>query len=619
MSSVHNRAESEAADALAALAQGGSRRSMSVSSNHDPATSIPPFSPTAIHIEGGLKREESQEPLSARLAHFGSTEQDTKTSGIAGPAAIPLFQPAQVDRSTDRKSSTAANTSRPVISKKSASPSPAIGVKGLGEEDSSISSAAVNDFGLRGARIPSEANSVSTEPAPTIPRKRAAPKSSMASQKKGTAKKSAGPSAKRRRMDPDTPTSNDTRDTTPASFRGRGGAKGRNSMTPALESSTGMDDDDDEAEDDDSNGESDGEALFCICRKPDDHKYMIACDGGCDDWFHSRCVNISEDEGKLIDKFICPNCVVRGEQVTTWRPMCRRPTCRKPAALTKDETSKYCSDSCGLLFFQGLISGKYTEDNKSKTKRGKGSKSDMLDYDSKMGAISPFELKALLDSVDDVTTFRKLGNGSLRAPGVDQRFTALASPSELDSAQVASLTPTEQSEIDRITAKKEKLRDSRATLEDRKRYFTLAKERLAAYIESHNLKPKDVCGFDQRLSWSPERFLRWRNSPSGVAAFDRGSLEVQTNGTNGDMELDGDEEEIAICTRKRCERHKMWQRLQVEDARFEESQLADEMRELDRLERELRERAALRSRREVSGLLKKQGSVTKALVANAFD
>ena len=55
-----------------------------------------------------------------------------------------------------------------------------------------------------------------------------------------------------------------------------------------------------EGDDDDGSTE-----LFCICRKPDDHTWMIACDGPCEDWFHGRCVNMDEEKGKLIDKYFC--------------------------------------------------------------------------------------------------------------------------------------------------------------------------------------------------------------------------------------------------------------------------------------------------------------------------
>ena len=48
-----------------------------------------------------------------------------------------------------------------------------------------------------------------------------------------------------------------------------------------------------------------GAEVFCICRKPDNHTWMIGCDGGCEDWFHGKCVNIKEEDAALIDKYIC--------------------------------------------------------------------------------------------------------------------------------------------------------------------------------------------------------------------------------------------------------------------------------------------------------------------------
>ena len=81
---------------------------------------------------------------------------------------------------------------------------------------------------------------------------------------------------------------------------------------------------------------------------------MIGCDGGCDDWFHGDCVNMKQADEGLVDKFICPVCEENGKGNTTWKPMCRRDGCRKPARLTKDNLSKYCSDDCGVRFMQAM-------------------------------------------------------------------------------------------------------------------------------------------------------------------------------------------------------------------------------------------------------------------------
>jgi COMPASS component SPP1 len=45
--------------------------------------------------------------------------------------------------------------------------------------------------------------------------------------------------------------------------------------------------------------------VFCICRRPDNHTWMIGCDGGCDDWFHGKCVNIKQEDEELIERYIC--------------------------------------------------------------------------------------------------------------------------------------------------------------------------------------------------------------------------------------------------------------------------------------------------------------------------
>lgn len=35
---------------------------------------------------------------------------------------------------------------------------------------------------------------------------------------------------------------------------------------------------------------------------------MIGCDGGCEDWYHGKCVSIDEADSELIDNYICTYC-----------------------------------------------------------------------------------------------------------------------------------------------------------------------------------------------------------------------------------------------------------------------------------------------------------------------
>ena len=48
---------------------------------------------------------------------------------------------------------------------------------------------------------------------------------------------------------------------------------------------------------------------YCICRGPDYGTFMIQCDE-CREWFHETCVNVTAEDAKCIDVFLCPQCDV---------------------------------------------------------------------------------------------------------------------------------------------------------------------------------------------------------------------------------------------------------------------------------------------------------------------
>jgi len=50
-----------------------------------------------------------------------------------------------------------------------------------------------------------------------------------------------------------------------------------------------------------------------------------------------------------------------------------------------------------------------------------------------------------------------------------------------------------------------------------------------------------------------------------------------------------------VCTKKRCERHKQWLKIQQQELAFEKDGLRQEMRRLDNEERELQQSAVLRN------------------------
>lgn len=130
-----------------------------------------------------------------------------------------------------------------------------------------------------------------------------------AATKKGTAKKPAN--KKRKGNDVDTDSVGRGRSNTPASVTSKGPGKKQSSVSiagsPAPEATNkkkkkpGKK----QANEDADESFEDENEVFCICRRPDNHTWMIGCDGGCEDWFHGKCVNIDPRDAALIEKYIC--------------------------------------------------------------------------------------------------------------------------------------------------------------------------------------------------------------------------------------------------------------------------------------------------------------------------
>ncbi|KAL2373967.1 hypothetical protein RJ035_004653 [Blastomyces gilchristii] len=185
------------------------------------------------------------------------------------------------------------------------------------------------------------------------------------STKKGTSTKK--PTTKKRKLNPnDTERVDGTasplrRSATPVSSRASKAPAAKNRKqsslsvagSPAPESKKAAKATEPQEEEDDVDEVEDPSELFCICRKPDNHTWMIGCDGGCEDWFHGKCVKIKQEDADLIDKYICPTCESKNGTHTTWKRMCRLPGCRRPARISGGMVpSKYCSDEHGREFMR---------------------------------------------------------------------------------------------------------------------------------------------------------------------------------------------------------------------------------------------------------------------------
>lgn len=495
-----------------------------------------------------------------------------------------------------------------------------------------------NEHGVRAARAARAARakpSIETipafEPPQPLLKKRPTPKASVAATKKGTAKKPPSKKRKVESVDAASPASAATRGSPTPSRK-----KGSKTSTPALGSSPAAEDQFIDDGEDEGVSVASGDDVYCICRKGDDHSWMIACDGGCEDWFHGKCVQIREEDGDLIDRYICPNCAKKTGASTTWKPMCRRDGCRKPARVTKSNTSKYCSDYCGELFMSrkveqsnvqaGGIEAQKKKNAKSRRKSvytdnisNAGEESEDEYLGPRGGSLRPNDIKALATSSKDVDSFRSLGDGVLSppptaSPSVEKFPNGGLDGTDADKLPLSyTLEPSETERINGIASERDVLRKRHQLLKDKEKFVAMTREQVSRYADREGIKPKDVCGYDRRLGWDESQFERWLNSSAGKAAFRLGTLDPADNGgeeaqeeetkVNGEVEMaDADDEKSNdkefLCSKKRCQRHQGWQKLAIHDVRNAESQLADEMRNLEKEEREIRERAMLRWRKE---------------------
>lgn len=480
----------------------------------------------------------------------------------------------------------------------------------LDEETAKTIAAMTNEYNTR-VRVPSRQNA-DMVPTPDLDalemlekvpvKKRQAPASdSQAGVKKPPAKKrkSEAPSD---RMTP----ASIRQSPTPSTASGKGSkppapTKKAKSSKSAVSKKSTVGDDGSEADSDASDTE-----LYCICRKPDDHTWMIGCDGPCGDWFHGKCVNMQKENQTLVDKYICPNCEAAGKGVTTWKPMCRAEGCRKPAILKKGKESKYCSRECGLKFMKSSLKragGQLTSSGPKKaTRASHNGGAEETSPGPVGGTLRDTELKALADGISSIDEFRQLGSDPFLSPPVTASSEGNKS-GDIKTAVETEVTETERDRLNEISARKLALRQKHLLLKDRSKFITMMRARIPLIAKKRG--EKDVCGFDPIWSKDDISFKAWRESEEGKSVFDSGVLEVPA-----DLGAKAEEAEITdaaptasnpapkIClSRAKCSRHgSAWSKLVLDDVRFETSQVGTEMRQIDAEEKDIRQRAKARAR-----------------------
>lgn len=355
---------------------------------------------------------------------------------------------------------------------------------------------------------------------------------------------------------------------------------GKGSTPAGSAAGAGTDDDDDESD----NGP------YCLCRGPDDHRWMIFCEN-CEDWFHGECINLRKDIGEsLIEKFICPNCT--SENLTTiYKKICALGACRKAARMADKEPSVFCSHEHAQAWWERMV-GKL-----AKT-RGKGGLSDQLAQD---------ELMALLGSnltgVDSEGVFKVAQtpfSGELpKAQDGDGKFllSRMSYESTKKSANLAAesmedsdpvLTAEEKSFLGKMAEARYALAQETLLCHKMLTLIELAQERRRTEIAAGNL-PDDACGYDPRLDTISARdsFAGFVKSPEGEATFKNHKLGDPPEGMY-DREA---------CDKKRCKIHGGWAKMLVTSIKHQIREMAGEAAEVEEEEKLMKVAAGERWRR----------------------
>ncbi|TPR08957.1 Phosphoglucomutase [Aspergillus niger] len=338
-----------------------------------------------------------------------------------------------------------------------------------------------------------------------------------------------------------------------------------------------------------------------------------------------------------------PNCKEQGKGWTTWKPMCRLKECRKPARVNQKIPSKYCSDEHGREFMlqrtklllgtgtrakttaagRATTNGINSSESNSRDGTATPDRRDPDDLGSRGGVLTTGDLKAVVMGVSSAKEFRKLGESIISIPAKEESTTITTTDPETETKNEKKIgldfdvdwltySPDEASKLQKLRKQRDDLLHRKEMLRARNTFMTLVRQRSKSILE--HLKQtdpkggwKDICGFDSRLAWSDEEFDEWRLSEIGAKALEDGSPEALASSypdastdADGDTAMDDNNEDDfeklsrGVCTKKRCERHKQWLKVQQQDAVFEENTLALDLSKCEKEAKNVVERAVLR-------------------------
>ncbi|KAG6141388.1 hypothetical protein E4U38_006784 [Claviceps purpurea] len=332
---------------------------------------------------------------------------------------------------------------------------------------------------------------------------------------------------------------------------------------------------DDEAASDDDGSDS---GPYCLCRGPDDHRWMICCEG-CEDWFHGECIKLNKDIGEhLIEKFICPNCTTE-ELATIYKKTCALNACRKAARLTQSEASAFCSNEHAQTWWERMVSRL----PKAKSRKGLDDQLAQEEFmallNSNLEAIDAAGLWTLAkapfsDTNAHATNGAKHGESALLGTRRDLHHTAsmlttLASPMTSDGPLFKILSHEENEFLDHTAQARLQLNEETVLCHKMFTLIELAQQRRRAAIDAGHFA-EDICGYDSRLDVVSARdvFSAFVHSPEGEEVFRQSMLADP---------LGEDDAVRGMCDRKRCKAHSGWQKTLALGIKHHIREMADEI------------------------------------------
>ncbi|KAG6008434.1 hypothetical protein E4U21_004456 [Claviceps maximensis] len=310
---------------------------------------------------------------------------------------------------------------------------------------------------------------------------------------------------------------------------------------------------------------------YCLCRGPDDHRWMICCER-CEDWFHGECINMNKEIGEhLIEKFICPNCATE-EVVTIYKKTCALSPCRRAARLAQSEPSVFCSTEHAQTWWERMISRL----PKAKDRNG-------MD-----GQLAQDELMALLKSNLGATDAAGMWTFA-KTPFLDPNPND-ADVEKPDGTSFFKVLSDEENEfLDQTAQARLQLNEETVLCNKMFTLIELAQERRRAAIDAGHFG-EDICGYDSRLDVVSARdvFSAFAKSSEGEEIFLQSKLADPL----------GEEDPVrGMCDRKRCKAHSSWQKTLPLGIKHHIREMADEVAGMEEEERIVRAAAGERWRR----------------------